>query len=127
MTDNAYENPRIDGQDAGADAVCGTVRADAVKIAWVGPMFLFGTVGSALTYSAGALALFVLSSGITLCLGHSLGMHRRFIHRAYRCPLWLEYLFVHFGVLVGLAGPLGMLRTHDLQIQEAVLTGERAP
>lgn len=117
MTDktHVYENPRIDGQHVSADAARGEVLPDAIKIAWVGSMFLFGTIGSALTYSHGALALFIVSTGVTLCLGHSLGMHRRFIHRAYRCPRWLEYLFVHFGVLVGLAGPFGMLRTHDLR------------
>ena len=42
-------------------------------------------------------------------------MHRRFIHNSYECPKWLEYLFVYFGVLVGLAGPLGMMYTHDLR------------
>lgn len=117
MTDTAhtYSNPRIDGNGNCGDAVQGTVYADPLKIAWVGSMFLFGTVGSAVTYTPGALLLFVVFTGITLCLGHSLGMHRRFIHRAYECPRWLEYLFVHLGVLVGLAGPFGMLRTHDLR------------
>ena len=108
-----YTNPRIDGQAEIVDAANGTVRADAGKIVWVGSMVLFGTVGSALTVSASAVAVFFVSTVLTLCLGHSLGMHRRFIHRSYRCPRALEYLFVHFGVLVGLAGPLGMLKTHD--------------
>jgi predicted DCC family thiol-disulfide oxidoreductase YuxK len=55
------------------------------------------------------------TTAITLCLGHSLGMHRRFIHRSYAAPLWLERLFVYLGTLVGMAGPLGMMRTHDLR------------
>ena len=110
-----YSNPRIDGHDSNADAVTGTVYVDPQKVAWVGGMLLFGTIGSALTATPGAVILFVSSTLITLCLGHSLGMHRRFIHRSYECPRWLEYLFVHFGVLVGLAGPFGMLRTHDLR------------
>jgi stearoyl-CoA desaturase (delta-9 desaturase) len=59
--------------------------------------------------------VFVVSTAVSLNLGHSLGMHRRFIHRAYNCPKWLEYTFVHLGVLVGLAGPFGMLNTHDLR------------
>lgn len=111
----AYSNPRIDRPDAIADAHAGDVRADPVKIAWVGSMALFGTVGSALTASGSAVAVFLISTIVTLCLGHSLGMHRRFIHRSYDCPVWLEYLFVHFGVLVGLAGPVGMLKTHDIR------------
>ena len=115
MNDNecSYRNPRIDRPGTAANAYDGEVRADGTKILWVGSMTAFGTVGSALTVSTSAVTLFFASSIITLCLGHSLGMHRRFIHRAYACPQWMEYLFVHFGVLVGLAGPLGMLRTHD--------------
>ena len=112
---STYANPRIDRPANAANAAAGEVFPDPVKIAWVGSMFLLGTVGSALTISPGGILLFISSTGVTLCLGHSLGMHRRFIHRAYQCPRWMEYLFVHLGVLVGLAGPLGMLRTHDLR------------
>ena len=50
---------------------------------------------------------------LTLCLGHSLGMHRLLIHRSYECPKLLEYVFVYCGVLVGLAGPRGMMKTHS--------------
>lgn len=108
-----YANPRIDFAEQPGQAGAGEVRADPVKIAWVGSMIALGTVGSALTITAGAVVLFIAFTALTLCLGHSLGMHRRFIHRSYDCPKWLEYLFVHLGVLVGLAGPLGMLKTHD--------------
>lgn len=108
-----YSNPRIDRPDMVANAYYGQVVLDPVKLVWVGAMFLAGTVGSALTFSWSAVAVFVISTVVTLCLGHSLGMHRRFIHRSYECPRWMEYLFVHLGVLVGLAGPFGMLRTHD--------------
>ena len=98
MTDRAqvYANPRIGQNENAGNAVRGSVHADPLKIAWAGSMFLFGTVGSAFTYTHSALALFVVFTGVTLCLGHSLGMHRRFIHRAYECPRWLEYLFVHY-------------------------------
>ena len=109
----AYTNARIDFPGQSGDALAGDVRADPVKIAWMGVMIGAGTVGSALTVSTGAVVLFVVSTAVTLCLGHSLGMHRRLIHRSYECQRWLEYVFVHLGVCVGLAGPLGMLRTHD--------------
>lgn len=42
-------------------------------------------------------------------------MHRKLIHNSYDCPKWLEYFFVHLGVLIGLAGPIGMIKTHDLR------------
>jgi stearoyl-CoA desaturase (delta-9 desaturase) len=108
-----YFNRRIDGQPTVVNARDGAVSSDPVKILWVGSMLILGTIGSAMTANLGAVAIFLVSTIVTLCLGHSLGMHRRFIHRSYQCPKWLEYLFVHFGVLVGLAGPFGMLRTHD--------------
>ena len=34
---------------------------------------------------------------------------------AYDCPLWLERLFVYLGTLVGMAGPYGMIRQHDIR------------
>ena len=101
MSEQKYSNPRIDGPGNAVGTTSGTVHADPAKIAWVGSMMLLGTIGSAATFSADAVILFFTSTGVTLCLGHSLGMHRRFIHRAYDCPRWMEYLFVHFGVLVG--------------------------
>jgi len=65
--------------------------------------------------SASSLAVFLIFTAITLCFGHSLGMHRLLIHRAYECPKWMEYCFVYLGVLVGMAGPIGMLKQHDLR------------
>ena len=115
MDSPEYANPRIDGYGQSASAAAGRIFADPVKLAWVGSMFALGTVGSLLTISTSAVVLFVTSTLLTLCLGHSLGMHRLHIHRSYRTPKGLEYLLVHLGVLVGLAGPFGMLRTHDLR------------
>lgn len=113
MTKEKYTNARIDHPRQSGNPSAGVVRSDPRKIAWLGVMFIAGTLGSALTANTAAVALFVCSTAVTLCLGHSLGMHRRLIHRSYMCPKWLEYLFVHLGVLVGIAGPLGMLKTHD--------------
>ncbi len=115
MASPKYANPRIDRSAQTACAVEGSVSTDPFKVAWVGSMLALGTVGSLLNASISAVGLFVISTLLTLCLGHSLGMHRLFIHRSYRAPKWLEYLLVHLGVLVGLAGPFGMLRTHDLR------------
>jgi len=83
------------------------------KSIWVMMMYLFGVYGVLFLSSIENFLVFLISSAITLCLGHSLGMHRRLIHQSYECPKWLEYLFVHLGVIVGLAGPFGMVRTHD--------------
>lgn len=42
-------------------------------------------------------------------------MHRLLIQRSYECPIWMEYVFVYLGVLIGMAGPIGMLKQHDLR------------
>jgi fatty-acid desaturase len=65
------------------------------------------------TATTGAVVTFVVSTYVSLLLGHSVGMHRRFIHRSYDCKKWLERALVYVGVLVGVAGPFGVLRIHD--------------
>ena len=99
----------------GADAVAGKVLWSPLKSLWWGAMVLGGMLAATRYFSWGGFLLFLAATAVTLCLGHSLGMHRRFIHRSYEAPLWLEHLFVYFGTLVGMAGPLGMMRTHDLR------------
>jgi len=76
-------------------------------------MYATALVGGVATFSWDAFVVFVGLSAVTLCLGHSLGMHRLLIHRSYECPKLVEYVFVYCGVLVGLAGPRGMMKTHD--------------
>jgi stearoyl-CoA desaturase (delta-9 desaturase) len=78
-------------------------------------MALSGFVGGLFVFSWTAFALFVFLSASVLLLGHSIGMHRRLIHRSFECPQWLDYFLVYCGTLVGIAGPFGMLRTHDMR------------
>lgn len=111
---SSLRSPRMfDADDT--NAVDGTVRWKPVKSIWISVMTVVGLVGAPLTFTWDALALFLATAAVTVCLGHSLGMHRRLIHRAYDCPLWLERLFVYFGALVGMAGPYGMIRQHDIR------------
>lgn len=98
-----------------ADALAGTVRWSPVKSAWIGGMTAVALVLGPLTFEPGALALFIATTALTLCAGHSVGMHRRLIHESFECPRWLEYTCVYLGVLVGMAGPIGMIRQHDLR------------
>ena len=86
MAAGEYANPRIDRPGQNANAANGTVYLDPATLGWVGSMIALGTVGSLLTISTSAVLLFLISTTLTLCLGHSLGMHRLFIHRSYRVP-----------------------------------------
>ena len=97
------------------DPLDGKVRWCPSKSLWIGTMtFLAITLGPMfLTWSA--LLLFIVTSGVTLCFGHSVGMHRRLIHSSFDCPLWLEHFCVYLGTLVGMAGPYGMIRLHDFR------------
>ena len=97
------------------NANSGHVVWQPIKSMWYLSHMLIALIGGCLTFSWHAVFVFVVFTGTTLCLGHSLGMHRRLIHGSYQCPLWLEYLFVHLGVLVSMAGPLGMMYQHDLR------------
>jgi fatty-acid desaturase len=97
------------------DAVTGSVHWKPGKSVWITGMTLLALIGGPIYVTWGALALFFSTTAVTVCLGHSLGMHRRLIHRAYDCPLWLERLFVYLGTLVGMAGPFGMIRQHDIR------------
>jgi stearoyl-CoA desaturase (delta-9 desaturase) len=63
----------------------------------------------------GSVLLFLGTAGITLCAGHSVGLHRLLIHRSFVAPLRLERVLVYLGTLVGMAGPLGMVRLHDMR------------
>lgn len=109
-----YKNPRI-STFSESNAEFGKVYWSAKKSIWITSMFIVLIVAGYSTISIDAVLLFFFFTAFTLCFGHSLGMHRRFIHRSYACPKWLEYFLVHLGVLVGIAGPFGLLRTHDMR------------
>lgn len=100
---------------ASTDPSDGEVHWSPVKSVWIGSMTLIGLIGGPLLFSWDAFAVFVALSAVTLCTGHSVGMHRRFIHNSFECPPWLEYLMVYSGVLVGMAGPFGLMHQHDLR------------
>jgi fatty-acid desaturase len=85
------------------------------KSAWYLGAFFATAILAPLTFSLGAMWVCFVLTVTTLCLGHTLGMHRRLIHESYACPRWLEYLFVYLGVLVGIAGPFRIIYLHDIR------------
>ena len=97
------------------DPVLGKVRWAPAKSLWIGAMTASALFLGPVYFTWGAFILFIATCGITLCAGHSVGMHRRLIHNSFECPLWLEYACVYLGVLVGMAGPIGMIRLHDMR------------
>jgi stearoyl-CoA desaturase (delta-9 desaturase) len=101
---------------AGLDIVrLGEVRYSPAKSVWFFGMASAAVVGGIWTFSVSALLLFLATTGCVLLFGHSLGSHRKLVHNSYQCPKWLEYALVYCGVQVGLAGPLSLLRQHELR------------
>ena len=109
-----YENARIESVP-GCNAYDGEVRWSPTKSVWITTMYLGAMWGGSVYFSWSGLALFLVTTGITLCAGHSVGMHRNLIHESFKSPRWLQYLLVYLGTLVGLGGPLSMTHTHDLR------------
>lgn len=112
---NTTEIPRMLRRSAQTNPVDGEVRFAPVKSLWFAAHALTGAVGGFLTFRWDALAVCLLFTGASLCLGHSVGLHRLLIHRSFECPRWLEYLLVHLGTLVGMGGPFRMLYLHDIR------------
>ncbi|RSZ38183.1 MULTISPECIES: acyl-CoA desaturase [unclassified Variovorax] len=93
----------------------GEVRYAPIKSLWFSGMAVAALVGGCFFPRWDAFALFVFSTAFVLLFGHSLGSHRQLIHHSFRCPRWLRRALIYCGVLVGLAGPLGILRQHELR------------
>lgn len=104
---------RID--DAGADATNGEVVWAPTKSLWFNTHLLVALILGPFYFSIGALAVCLLLTYATLLLGHSVGMHRRLIHRTFRINRWVDGLLVYLGVIVGMAGPFGVVRIHDVR------------
>jgi fatty-acid desaturase len=93
----------------------GRILWDAKKSLWWF-VHLVGAVVAMVVYPGwGGFAVFVVLTPITICAGHSTGMHRLLIHRSFKTPRVVEYGLVYLGVLVGMAGPFGMIRAHDMR------------
>lgn len=109
-----YENERV-RPDEYSNAIDAQVTWAAPKSLFVTTMLIGAILACTHFFSWGAVFVFVVSSMITLCAGHSLGMHRKLIHQSYACSKSLEYIFVYLGTLVGLGGPATMIKTHDMR------------
>ncbi len=93
----------------------GRIRWDVVKSLWWF-LHLGGTVVAVMAFPGWqGLAVFLALTALTICAGHSTGMHRLLIHQSFVTPEWLKRLLVWLGVLVGMAGPFGMIRAHDMR------------
>ena len=96
-------------------AADGRIEWAPAKSLWTGSMMLAAALLGPLFVTPGAVVLFLLTAGLTLCAGHSVGMHRLLVHRSFAAARWVEVVLIYLGTLVGMAGPLGMVRLHDMR------------
>src|SRR5262245_39926558 len=89
----------------GCNPVEGRVRWSGAHSLWNGGMLAAALIFAPPLASWSAVAVFILLTAASLLLGHSVGFHRRLIHRSFACPLWLERLLVWIGTAVGMCGP----------------------
>ncbi|HTS90458.1 MAG TPA: acyl-CoA desaturase [Stellaceae bacterium] len=108
----AFKVNSLTGLDV-ADATEGVVVWDWPRSLWNMGMLSAALFLAPLTFTWGALGIFLATSALTLCAGHSVGFHRRLIHRSFDCPKWLERLLVWLGTAVGMGGPIWTIRLHD--------------
>lgn len=108
-----YPVHRIDDSDA--NPIAGRVRIDPAKAFWNLGMIGAASSFAPFTFSFGAVLVFLASTYLSLMIGHSAGMHRMMIHRTYECHPAVERLLIYIGVLVGMAGPFGVIKIHDIR------------
>lgn len=67
------------------------------KSLWLIAHMVLSAAGIAVFPGLDALVVFITLSAVTICAGHSVGMHRLLIHRSFETSRWLEYLLVWLG------------------------------
>ena len=104
---------RVDAK--GSNPCEGRVQFNTRKSLWNIGMIVCAICFAPFTFSLSSMILFLVLTYTTLLVGHSAGMHRMMIHRSYECIKPIERLLIYIGVLVGMSGPYGIIKIHDLR------------
>lgn len=91
----------------------GKIVWDTSRSLWNSFIFITAIFLSPFYFTWGAFFVFLILSALTLCTGHSVGFHRRLIHRSFKCSKRLEHFLIWMGTIVGIGGPLWTIKTHD--------------
>jgi stearoyl-CoA desaturase (delta-9 desaturase) len=101
--------------NADVDPLDGDVHWDPARSLWNGAMLAASLLLAPWFFTWSALSICIVLLLITMCTGHSVGFHRRLIHRTFKCGKWTERLLVWSGTLVGMQGPFWVIRSHDIR------------
>lgn len=100
---------------ADTDNTAGRIVWAPIKSIWFFAHALGGIAALTMFPSLSGLGAFLILSAITLCAGHSVGLHRLLIHKSFSAPRPVRLCLIGLGVLVGMAGPFGMILAHDMR------------
>lgn len=95
--------------------VKGTVKWAPSKSLWYSAHLAVAIIAAPFTWSLSASFVCGVLTALTLCCGHSVGLHRLLIHRSFTTPKWLKRTLIYLGTLVGMGGPFTMIRLHDIR------------
>lgn len=104
---------RVNGKEA--EPASGQVVFNLKKSFWNLGMILAAVIFAPITFDLNVLILFLFLTYFSLLVGHSVGMHRMMIHRTFESPPLVEKTLIYIGVLVGMSGPYGIIKIHDLR------------
>jgi stearoyl-CoA desaturase (delta-9 desaturase) len=90
----------------------GRVRFDLGKTVWLWGMAIPGLAVGVPASTPTTLIVSMALAFLTLCVGHSVGLHRGIIHRTYVVHPAVRGALAYVGVLSGLGGPLSWARVH---------------
>ena len=96
-----------------ADSCAGEVVVCWRKTFWNMGFILASIIFAPIYFTLDAFILFLFTTYLSLLVGHSVGMHRMMIHRSFEANPIVEKILIYIGVLVGMAGPYGVIRIHD--------------
>jgi stearoyl-CoA desaturase (delta-9 desaturase) len=93
----------------------GRVRFDPVRSLWLWTVGLSGAAAGLPALDGRLLGVSLGLTFLTLCLGHSVGLHRGIIHRSYEAHPAVRGALAWLFVLSGLGGPLSWARLHAVR------------
>jgi len=98
-----------------ANSTEGRVVYNIPKCLWNLGMILLALTFAPFNITISSFTLFLLLTYFSLLIGHSVGMHRMMIHCTFESYPVIEKLLIYIGVLVGMSGPYGIIKIHDVR------------
>jgi fatty-acid desaturase len=93
----------------------GRVKFDPIKALWLWTMILITVVFAIDAVTPTLAAVAGSLTFLTLCIGHSVGLHRGVIHQTYRAHPAVIGAMMYLSVMTGLGGPLTWARFHAVR------------